>query len=235
MVGKMSFLPDVNVSKIAGTATAVNAGANSAGVQRVTIATDDAPTTETHGTKAAGTAAAKSDLVGMVAASAAPAPTNGQQIALQGDLLGCLRVNPAGQTGSFTSLISNPTAGTNLNFAIPAGFKVRVKAIKVRLVTSSQSATRQMRIFVGDAAGVLLARKTPITAVNTPYSQAASLTKDYIFGPNMGDSDYDTANEIYIGFPELSLGPGATIQTTVTNLQSGDVINFAACVEEYSD
>lgn len=67
----------------------------------------DATVSETHGTKAAGTAATKSDLVGAVFNTSAPSLTNGQQAALQMDSSGNLKT-----TGTATIAANAAGSGT---------------------------------------------------------------------------------------------------------------------------
>lgn len=67
-------------------------------------------TDSSDGTVSPGTAAAKSSLGGMVYNTSAPTPTNGQQLALQSDASGNLKVNPG--TVTITGTVAATQSGT---------------------------------------------------------------------------------------------------------------------------
>jgi hypothetical protein len=78
----------------------------------------DASVIETHGTKAAGTAATKSELVGGVYSSTLPVLTTGQQAALQSDTSGRL-IPGVGGNGSGSAAAA--TVSTVITLTAPAG------------------------------------------------------------------------------------------------------------------
>ena len=181
-----------------------------------------------------GTVAGKSELQGGVVATSAATGTVGQQMAIQLDVAGCVRINPAGQTGSFTTYHnSNPAQGTtSTTFTVPAGKKWRVKAAFIQAVTNGTTGARTMAFSAFDASSNNLAS---IYAANT---QAASLTYNYTMGPSINDGIGST-NQVKFGIPEFSLGPGATVTLVlsggVTGV-SGDKLQLPTLtVEEYND
>jgi hypothetical protein len=244
----MSYLPDINNAKVAGTATSVNSGTKDNGTQRIVLATDqpaltnkllvtpdlpsgastDASITETHGTKAAGTAATKSDLTGAVYNTAAPAPTNGQQVANQADSAGNIRINPSGQIGSFTSSDTTAGAGLEVTLTVPASTKWVLKACNYKIVASAGVANRSAQITAKDAAGKIMA------SAADPQLTTAGQTHRTTFGPGLVNAAFANNND-GVSFPELCLGPGATLVTTTTNMQVGDVVELTACVIQFSD
>lgn len=219
-----------NIAAVGGNAVSTGAGANGSGCQRITLATDDAASTETHGSRAAGTAASKADLVGGVYNTAAPAPTNGQQVALQLDSAGNLRINPAGNTGSFTSYVTAAMAGNSLSpLTVPAGKKWVVKSVYINCVIANSGSARAVSVSFKDATpssffGIVMGIAAPINA-----------TTAYSCGPGLPLATTITSNNATCPAPEGALGPGFTIVITVTGGVAGDTITLRANVEEYSD
>lgn len=197
-----------------------------------TGASTDASLTETHGTRAAGSAATKAELVGGVYNTSAPAPTNGQQVAVQLDSAGNVRTNPTGYIGSFQNVINTPAAGANGVITVPTAKKYRVLSIRVKLVTSATSATRTVRVSINDATA-------EIFIVNPGLTQAASLNYNYYFAPGLPFPAAGAASAVsgvnLCPAPLASIGPSFTIQTAVLNIQTGDQVTLSANLEEYSD
>jgi hypothetical protein len=93
-----------NVSQFGGTAVSLGQKVSASSIP-VVIASDQSVINvkdASDGTVAPGAAAANSSLAGMVFNTAAPAPTNGQQLALQSDASGNLKVDIAASTGSIS-------------------------------------------------------------------------------------------------------------------------------------
>ena len=177
----------VNLNQIAGTTTATGNGVAGAGVQRVTIASDNTAfsvnsvqsgtwtvqpgntanttawlvTSAADGTVSPGTAATKSNLGGAVYNSTLPTATTGQQVALQADANGQLRIAslPTGsnvigavtQSGSWSTSVTQATA-SNLNATVvgsgtagtPAGGVLSIQGVSggtALSVTPTNSAT----------------------------------------------------------------------------------------------
>lgn len=79
----------------------------------------------TGGAVVPGTAAAQSNLAGVQFNTAAPAPTNGQQMAMQGDSAGNLYVNAEGRKATYRAYVSGPTPATGIMTGFyPNGTKI---------------------------------------------------------------------------------------------------------------
>ena len=217
----MSVLKQISASVQAPPSQAVtNAG---------TFATQDAA----NGPVTPNTAAGKSELVGGVVATSAAAGTAAQQMAVQMDVAGCVRVNPAAQTGSFASKVNVASAGADATVTVPAGKKWIVRGLKVNLAASSQAATRQVRLVAFDAASNAIFFKVPpgtqILSTSVAYYLYSGLTDD------AGGALANNSSHSYSFPAALVLGPGCTINTAVSSIQSSDVVTLIAMVEEYND
>ena len=217
----MSVLKQISASVQAPPSQAVtNAG---------TFATQDAA----NGPVTPNTAAGKSELVGGVVATSAAAGTAAQQMAVQMDVAGCVRVNPAAQTGSFASKVNVASAGADATVTVPAGKKWIVRGLKVNLAASSQTATRQVRLVAFDAASNAIFFKVPpgtqILSTSVAYYLYSGLTDD------AGGALANNSSHSYSFPAALVLGPGCTINTAVSSIQSSDVVTLIAMVEEYND
>lgn len=125
-----------NITNVSGTVSLPTNAAQETGGNLATISTN---TGNPLGSVAPGTAAAKSNLGGTVYNTAAPTPTNGQQLALQSDSSGRLIVNgsnvtqpisasalplpsnAAQETGGNLATIATNTSNTNTNLQNPQG------------------------------------------------------------------------------------------------------------------
>lgn len=177
----------------------------------------------------AGAAPTNQIVVGQIANTAAPTPTNGQAIALQGDKAGNLRVNPTGNVGSFTIQSNSPAAGVQASLTVPAGKKWILKSTGITLVCSSQVASRKTGIKVTDASANEIAHATSAAPLT------ASQNGRGIFAPSLATDAAMVNGNAATGFPEVRLGPGHLITTSVFALQTGDVISMFCNIEEYSD
>jgi hypothetical protein len=137
-------------SQISGTQRALDIGINVAGVQidprqiRALVSTTDSVSCvqstspwitqdASDGSVVAGTAATKSSLAGLIYNSAAPTLTTGQQVALQGDVNGNLKVNIAASTTLSENLTQ--VGGSNITL----GQKTMANSLPV-VIASDQTA-----------------------------------------------------------------------------------------------
>ena len=146
------------------------------------------------GSVTAGSAGSKSTLIGGVAATSAPSPTAGQQIAIQLDTSGNQRIVPYGNTGSATSVvITQPAAGAVYN---------RTVVIEIR-----------------DASGniVGLYAASCVQAANTTgtYTFAPGLTGNSTFQPSSSSSNIAP-------IPSMVIGPSMQVIVTAFDLQTTD-------------
>lgn len=129
-----------------------DAGGNLVGVTAGALNVNASSTTA--GPVSPGTAASKSDLVGAVYNSSAPSPTTGQQLALQADGSGNLKVNVVTGGGTSTSSTSTVTS-------------VASSATNVTLLASNSS--RKAAYFFNDSTTVLYL-KFGVTASASSYT-----------------------------------------------------------------
>lgn len=183
----------------------------------------------TAGTVSPGAAATQSDLVGAVYNSVAPAPTNGQQTALQMDANGNLRTNPYGQIGCVQTMIASAT-GSQPSVTVPASTKWLLQSVSVALTTNATVANRTMQITLTDGSGNFYLVGEVGSGVQT-----ASLTIRYSFAPGLGLQGSVIANNVLAPFPSVLLGPGHKLATAITGIQAGDSVTLTACVVVLSD
>jgi hypothetical protein len=184
----------------------------------------------TDGPVAPGAAATKSALVGAEYTSASPAPTTGQQLALQVDALGNLRVNNTGGIGSFKIVISSVGTGTVPPvLTVPALTKYRLKAARVLLNSSSTTGNRMIGLIVTDN----LANQ--LFSLVTPANTVASASNAITFGPSLPLGTAFVNNNTTVPIPEVSLGPGYTVAAEIVNGVSTDAVTLVINVEQYSE
>ena len=106
---------NVNQTQVAGTAIAVNSGVNSAGVQRITLATDDQTATNLNLAQASVTAGQKGNLNLTATTTAAPVYTTATSNPLSTDVGGNLRVLLVSQTATSTTNSTITLGGTAQN------------------------------------------------------------------------------------------------------------------------
>ena len=194
----------VAVSSIIGTSTvAVSAGTiNVQGTSTVTVAS---LTNVVGPGSAAGVAANSAVLIGHIATTATQTITGGQQVAGLADTFGNVRINPYGNTGSFTTAIATATGVVGLQLTVPAATKWVLKATNVSIKpTCSVSVTAQLRLFVEDGNGNVIADADQPTATTFNNTTVARIT----FAPQLQNTSSGILTNSY---PELVLGPGFTI------------------------
>lgn len=220
----------VNQTQVNGAAVDVSSGNRSTGTQRVILATDQVQFSGkvllSEGPASAGVVAGASVLIAAVANSAAPAPTNGQQVPFQTDLAGNQRVNPTGSAGSFKFSVVSAT-GTNCIATVPAGKKWRVKSISLVFTTSAVAGNRQAQIQTDDTVNVYAAAVDPQTT-------AASLTHRTTFAPGVSNGAFVNGIDA-VGFPEQCLPAAARIVTSLFGVMAADTLTMTVNYIEYLD
>jgi hypothetical protein len=181
------------------------------------------------GPVSAGTAAGKSMLTGLVAATSAPSPTAGQQIALQGDTHGTLRTSPYGATGSFANSTATGTGSAPASFTVPAATKWLLKSVSLQVVAANSGSPRVSLLTVANVGGNALAAQW--VGIGAPINA----TTFYTFAPSLPLSTSLTVGYGTVGFPELALGPGYTISFFITNGVAGDTTNAVVNYISYPD
>ena len=174
----------------------------------------------------------------MVASTAAPTVANGQSIVQQCDTSGNLRVNPAGQTGSFTSQvvaaagIANTAGAVVPVLTVPAGKKWVFQSARLTIETSSTAATRTLQLLAQDGSGNIFGSVTSLV------TQGAGITGFYTFAPAISPSPAGTVvndGVVLNPFPVVALGPGMALAIFLTNGLHSDTIGIAANCIQYND
>lgn len=174
----------------------------------------------------------------MVASTAAPTVANGQSIVQQCDTSGNLRVNPAGQTGSFTSQvvaaagIANTAGAVVPVLTVPAGEKWVFQSARLTIETSSTAATRTLQLLAQDGSGNIFGSVTSLV------TQGAGITGFYTFAPAISPSPAGTVvngGVVLNPFPVVALGPGMALAIFLTNGLHSDTIGIAANCIQYND
>jgi hypothetical protein len=115
---------------------------------------------------------------------------------------------------------TDQAAGSEISETITALTK-GLYAVRFRLVTSATVATRTVSLVIDDGTNILWQKVAGAT-------QAASLTRDYVFTRGVTDGvAFDANNQIVMSLPnDFPILPNFRIRTITTNIQAGD--NFAA-------
>lgn len=192
---------------------AAGAGAVGVTVPRVTLASDDPAVAslgtldDAAGTVAAGTAGTKSLLTGGVFNTSAPAPSNGQQVALQLDANASLKSAPSASPslGGIASIgrINSSAASTNAtSLKASAG---RVYAVQAY---NSTSTVKYLKLY--DKAS------SPTVGTDTPFKTLAL--------PPVAAAAYDWPVGLYLGTGIAFALTGSVADSDTTALASGDVL-----------
>lgn len=180
----------------------------------------------------AGTAATTSTLTGGVAATSAPTPTAGQQIALQLDSNGNQRVSPYGHTGSIgnKSAAGAGVVGTTIRtLTVPAGKKWIVYCLFLSAVVANSGTPRVISANALNSSSVAVV--SCAAGVNSPINA----TTNYTFGPGVPLSSAVTNNNVSIPFPQVAIGPGGSLNLFIQGTVVADSYTFAASVLELPD
>lgn len=222
----------VSVSNFPATQVAVLAAGTAiigkVGIDQTTPGTTNAVQDASDGPVSAGSAASKSSLGALVAATAAPTPTAGQQIALQGDTSGSLRVSPYGATGSFATKVASGTGAANPSLTVPAGQKWVLVAVTINATIANSGSPRLTALFCQDASSNVFA--SAVAAVNAPIN---TLTR-FTFAPSLPTAAAIVSQNLSVGYPQVVLGPGMVLNASVVGV-SGDSIQMVANVMAFPD
>ena len=172
------------------------------------------------GSVTAGSAGSKSTLIGGVAATSAPSPTAGQQIAIQLDTSGNQRIVPYGNTGSATSVvITQPAAGASPTLTVGAATKYVIQSAYFGLTTNSTVYNRTVVIEIRDASSNI------VGLYAASCVQAASTTGTYTFAPGLtGNSTFQpsSSSSNIAPIPGIVIGPSMQVIVTAFDLQTTD-------------
>lgn len=121
--------------------------------------------------------------------------------------------------GDIVSIIgNNPAAGAEVNFPVPAGQGLLLKAVRFRLVTSAVVANRVPILTIADD------NANTVMEFPAAVAQAASLTVDYNFIADLGYAAAAVAGGKFVQgiAPFLYLPDGWTIKTVTSLIDVGD-------------
>lgn len=109
--------------------------------------------------------------------------------------------------------VPTPGAGAEWSLVVPAGYVWRVLAVAGTLTTSATVATREARLTLADATGVVL-------SLGVAATQAAGLATRYAWTAGGGYAAGSSAGGTLP--PDLSLEAGWTLASSTVNLDAGD-------------
>lgn len=167
------------------------------------------------GTKAAGTAAASSILAGGVFSSTIPAPTTGQQVAIQLDSSGAQRVSTEGGKASYRACGGPVMTANGVGLVLKGSAS---KTVRVTRVTVAMSLT---------TAAIVTAVVYRTTADATSGSNAAALTISKM------DTGNASATAVATTYTTSTLGTGPSAVSQLIGLSSSATVNGSQMVFEY--
>jgi len=107
---------------------------------------------------------------------------------------------------------------TDKEFAVPAGFEYQLLWVWVELITVVTAANRQMRVTLRDGSNDVIGQ------VRAGATQAASLTRFYMFAPALADlTAFRDTDYLMTPFPPtVFLTAGQNVRVRVNLAQAGD-------------
>jgi hypothetical protein len=125
-----------------------------------------------------------------------------------------------GHGRAFTEVVApdKPAAGGGFTYTVQSYWEVS-DSLAFRLVTDGNAANRQVTVNVNDGGGVLLA------SFSAAAVQIASLTRDYVFLPNLNAPSGPTVGIYYNPWYQGLLQPGFNITCVIGAVQAGDQIS----------
>jgi hypothetical protein len=145
------------------------------------------------------------------------------------------KTNIYGNTGVAPSVTGTATGG-QVTLTVPQGVKWILKAGTLTLVTGATVGNRNAQFIAFDSFGNQLAAGLPLGSSTAGENQGNNLTVAYSFGLGYNNFQTNATNgQFSFPFPELVLGPGFTVVTSVVNLQAVDTVTLTLNVIQVSD
>ncbi len=137
-----------------------------------------------------------------------------------------LRSPTDGQGGIAIDTISNPGAGTNFSWSVPAHLRVKPMGLVFSFATDATVANRVVGVAF-KISGVV------VFFSNAEYDQPANKGVTYHFGLNTYEFGVLFSSRAVVRLPEAYLRSGDTIVTLIFRLQGGDSITSISHMYEY--
>lgn len=235
----------VEVAGIIGTSTVVVSGiigTSTVEVAGIVGTSTVAVTGQIAGPVAAGTAASSSVLTGLVYNTAAPAPTNGQQVAKQSDSAGNQRVNVYGGVGSFKNASVTSTITASATLQVAAATKWDLKNVRFAAIPSN-TVTKQAVIWVTDQAGNLMWETAgPVFTPTNTLLYECLLSPTTPPGNPLGSAAVYAASGlgtntqvVTMTIPEMYLGPSFQVNGKLSGAAGTATYTLSANVLQLSD
>lgn len=125
-----------------------------------------------------------------------------------------------GRVISEASPVADPAAGAGFTITVNSSYWERASSLAFRLVTSGTSANRQVRLTVKDGDGVALC------SIPTANVQAASLTRDYYFLPNVNAASGPVDGVFLSPLPIFFLQPTWTLVVSIATVDTTDQVSL---------
>ena len=154
-------------------------------------------------------------------ASGTPQPVSDTQTtAINGkitdDVDGNLRVNPAGQTGSYATSLATGTGAAPPVLTVPAGQKWLVYGLQIQITVANSGSPRQMGFLTADASG------NTIVGVQMALQAPINVLSAYSIGPGLPVSSAFVFSNASYPFAVCALGPGSVIKPLISGGVAGD-------------
>ncbi len=125
---------------------------------------------------------------------------------------------------------SDPAAGDDLDFDLPAGYFYKIDGIQCTLKTSATVANRYMRVIITNSGGKYL------NYTDTGSSHSANYTRYYHYSPNYNqDMQREISVTVTDGLGGSFFSPSDIITTSVLNLDATDeILDFKISTFRYN-
>ena len=168
-------------------------------------------------------------LVQMATVTSAPTDSNATTNPLRGDAGGCLRTNPAGQTGSYGTTYATGSGSALPTITVPAGKKWLLQAMQLTFTVANSGSARTCGVYVKDASSHTIA------AIYFGVAATTNTTTAYSVGQGMPYSTSIVQSNASAPFPPISLGPGCEILALEISGVAGDTVDLLASYTAYND
>lgn len=125
-----------------------------------------------------------------------------------------------GRVISEASPVTSPAAGAGFTITVNSRYWERASSLAFRLVSDGNAANRQVRLTVNDGDGV------PLASIPTAAVQAASLTRDYYFLPNVNAASGPVDGVFLSPLPIFFLQPTWTLVVSIASVQATDQVSL---------